>query len=120
MGRLAVLVVVLYASILTPNLAMGADEPLKCDIGPIQKTYGKTQWVVYSCADGRTVVIHSAPGNPAMPFYFMFFPREDGYRLYGEGTGRKEATAAAHEELKTFSDEDIAALITQTKSGQKQ
>lgn len=103
-------------------LANSADKPLKCDTGPLNKTYGKTEWVVYSCADNRTVVIHSASGNPAMPFYFMFFPKEKegGYKLYGEGTGRKEATAAAYEELKVLSASDIAALIQQTKAVQKQ
>lgn len=93
-----------------------AESPsLKCDIGPVVKTYGMTQWLVYCCDDKRTVVIVSAPGNPAMPFYFTFFPYENGYRLSGEGTGRKDTTAAAFEELKALSERDIAALIEHTK-----
>ncbi len=62
------------------------------------------------------MVIVSAPGNAAMPFYFTFYPHENGYRLYGEGTGRKDATEAAFEELKALSEQEIAALIQQTKA----
>lgn len=103
-----------------PICATGAEtvakpQPLKCDIGPVTKTYGATQWQVYSCADQRSVVILSTPGSPAAPFYFMFSPGKDGYRLYGEGTGSKDATAAAYDELKVLSTADIAALIEQTK-----
>ena len=88
--------------------------PLKCDIGPIAKSYGKTQWLVYSCNDQRTVVFVAAPDNPAMPFYFMIAPGENGSRLWGEGTGRKDATAAAFEEFKFLSQRDSSALIEQT------
>jgi hypothetical protein len=90
-------------------------QPLKCNIGPVARTYGMTPWLVYSCDDDRSVVIISAPGNPAMPFYFMFSPSGDGYKLYGEGTGRKEATAAAFAELEDYTQQDIAALIKLTK-----
>jgi len=51
---------------------------LNCNIGPVAKTYGRTQWLVYSCDDDRSVVIVSASGNPATPAYFMFSPREMG------------------------------------------
>ena len=46
-------------------IVIGAQEvvaqALKCDIGPIVKAYGSTQWLVYSCHDGKSVVILSAP-----------------------------------------------------------
>jgi|SRR5580658_6490371 len=100
-------------------LPAAGDEPkaqqLKCDIGPVNKTYGKTQWLVYSCDDSRTLVIVTAPGNPAMPFYFMFSPNENGYQLSGEGTGQKDTTDAAFNELHGLSERDIATLIEQTR-----
>ena len=100
----------------TPGRAL-TDQPKKltCDVGPIAKTFGGTQWLVYSCDDQRTVVIVSATGSPAMPFVFTFFPDKNGYRLTGEGNGQKHATAAAFEELKTLSARDVSALIEQTK-----
>ena len=106
--------------------AFAADRPSqKCDVGPLKKTYGKTQWLVYSCnnekAEGNAMlVLVSAPSSPAMPFVFFFHVKDGGYRLYGEGTGNKEATGAALSELQQLSEPDIAALILQTRQVQAQ
>jgi len=121
MKRVAVISAVLWTALTAlPSSAVGEDastpEPLKCDTGPVARTYGKTQWLVYSCDDQRSVVIVSAPGSPAAPFYFIFFPSEGGYRLRGEGTGRKDATSAAFTDLRALSGQDIAVLIEQTKT----
>ncbi len=117
MRHLALISGVLWTAVTTSLPATGEErQPLKCDIGPVAKTYGKTQRLVYSCSDERTVVIVSAPGNPAMPFYFTFYTQGNGYQLSGEGAGPKDATSAAFEELKALSEQDIAALIEQTRT----
>ncbi|MEM7223723.1 MAG: hypothetical protein AAF495_12130 [Pseudomonadota bacterium] len=90
--------------------------PLTCDVGPVHKIYGATEWLVYSCNDQQTVVIVSAKGNPATPFYFVFYPKGNGYQLSGEGTGDKSATSAAFEELRTLNAKDVSGLIEQTRS----
>jgi hypothetical protein len=89
-----------------------------CKTGPVIKIYGQTQWLVYSCDDGMTLVFVAAPDSPAMPFYFVLLPTDTGYRLFGEGAGKKEATAAAFEEIKTISASvrDIANLILETRT----
>jgi hypothetical protein len=92
----------------------------KCDVGPLNATYGKTQWLVYSCnnekAEGNAMlVLVSAPGNPAMPFVFFFYVKNGAYRLYGEGTGDKKATQAAVLELQQLSEPQIAKLILRTR-----
>jgi hypothetical protein len=94
-------------------------------VGPLNKTYGKTHWLVYSCnnekAEGKAMlVLVSAPGSSAMPFVFFFSIKDGAYRLYGEGTGNKEATGAAYVELQQLSEPDIAALILQTQQVQEQ
>ena len=107
---------VLFGVVLNPLFAVAEDEDtFNCTIGPITKTFGQAQWLVYSCNDDKTVVIVSAPGSPAMPFYFTFLPTDAGHRLFGEGTGNKEATAAAFEQLKSLSEDDIANVIKETK-----
>ena len=88
---------------------------MKCEIGPVLKTFGGTPWNVYGCADGQSLVVFSAPGSPAMPFYFMFFLKNGRYELVGEGTGRKEATSAAHAELRALTAGEIAALVAEVK-----
>ena len=120
MNRPSLISTILLATVFTSHSAISEEapskpQPLKCDVGPVGKTYGKTQWLVYSCDDKRSLVIVSAPGNPALPFYFVFSPHENGYQLSGEGTGRKDSTKAAFDELKALSGTDIAALIEQTK-----
>jgi hypothetical protein len=118
MKLLALICALLLATALTLLPAASEErkaQQLKCDIGSVSKTYGKTQWLVYSCDDSRTVVIVAAPGNPAMPFYFMFSPHENGYQLSGEGTGQKDTADAAFNELHGLSERDIATLIEQTK-----
>ncbi len=87
---------------------------LDCYVGPVAKSYGETQWLVYNCNDRRSLVIVSAPENPAMPFYFMFSPGKDAYRLYGEGNGDKDYTGAAFKELKTLTTQEIIALLEET------
>lgn len=59
------------------------------------------------------MVVVSAPGSPAFPFYFMVFEGANGYEVAGEGTGKKEATAAAHSEFKALTAAQIKALIAE-------
>ncbi len=92
---------------------------LKCEAGPINEVFGKGQWLVYGCADGRSMVVVSAPGSPAFPFYFMVFEGANGYEVVGEGTGRREATAEAYSDLKALSAEKIKALIAETNRVKK-
>jgi len=89
--------------------------PLRCEVGPVPKTFGNTAWLVYGCADNRSLIVLPAPGNPARPFYFLLTPGENGYRLVGEGTGRQSVTRAAFAALKALTDEDIAALLEETR-----
>ena len=93
-----------------------ATESLKCEAGPLTKVFGKAPWLVYGCDDGRSVIVVSAPGNPAMPFYFMFSPDKSGYRLVGEGTGSKDASAAALTELKRLTQSEVMALGAAARS----
>jgi hypothetical protein len=82
--------------------------------GPITKVFGSVQWLLYSCDDGKSLVVVSAPGSAAAPFYFMFSPEGRGYHLRGEGTGPKMLTDAALKELQDLSDKDIAGFVGQT------
>jgi hypothetical protein len=81
-----------------------------CTVGPTEKTFGQTKWLLYGCNDATTAVIVSAPGNPASPFYFVVFRNAGGYRIQGEGTGSKTATSAALKDLQAMSDTALADL----------
>ena len=95
-----------------------AEQSLKCDVGPIQKSYGGTPWLVYSCRDSQALVFVTAPQSPAAPFYFFLYPNGLTFRLTGEGTGNQTLTDAAYNELKSLQADEITALISQTQSVQ--
>jgi hypothetical protein len=89
---------------------------LDCHIGPVTKSYGKTDWLVYSCSDNRSIVVVAKPENPAFEFYFILVPSPNKVGLYGEGVGDKAATESAFQDLKLLSAADIAALVAETKA----
>jgi hypothetical protein len=95
--------------------ASAESSTLNCKSGPLTRTYGKTEWLVYGCDDDRTLIVVTAPGNPGFPFYFRLSQENGSYRLTGEGTGNKDATDATYKDLRRLSDKDIADLIAQTK-----
>lgn len=100
-----------------PSVATSAD--INCEIGPVEKTYGGTKWLVYGCDDKTTLTIVAAPDNPATPFHFIFYLDGASYRLQGDGTGDKGPADAANKELSTFTDTDIAGLATQAMAAPK-
>jgi len=102
----------LFFALVAPALVGAA--PLQCNIGPITKECGSVPWLLYSCDDGKSLVVVSAPGSPAAPFYFFFSPEGRGYHLRGEGTGLKSLTDAALKDLQVLSNAEIASLVGQT------
>ena len=107
-GLLAVAMV--FAGVPFPTAADETPASLKCDRGPVRKSFGGTPWLVYGCDDRATIIIVSAPGSIAMPFYFAISPDKTGFRIVGEGTGSKAATDAAYREISALSPTDITTL----------
>jgi hypothetical protein len=107
--------VLLVAILAAPSSAVADPSNLDCKAGPITKIYGRTSWLVYGCSDGRSVIVVTAPGSPAMPFLFTFHWEADGYHLAGAGTGNKKLTDLAFGDLKILSQADIEALLVETQ-----
>ncbi|MBI3675380.1 MAG: hypothetical protein HY243_02030 [Proteobacteria bacterium] len=84
--------------------------PMDCKIGPVEKNFGATQWLVYSCSDGKSLLFVSAANSPASPFYFSLTPE----RLFGEGTGDKDATDRAYADIEKLNEADVSALVQAT------
>jgi hypothetical protein len=100
-------------------LVATAGTPLQCDVGPVTKVFGLVPWLVYSCNDATSVVLVSAPGSAAFPFFFSFSLEATSYKLRGQGTGSKTATDAALRELQTLSASDIQGLRRETLAVKK-
>lgn len=92
-----------------------ASPHLSCTIGPATRTFGGSQWLVYGCDDGKSVILVSAPGSAAMPFVFSFIYTNTGMRLDGQGTGNKASTNKAYAALKKLTQADVAALYRAAK-----
>ena len=90
-----------------------AGESMSCGTGPAAR--------VYSC-DNVALVFVSDSGNPAFPYTFFVYPSDTekgAYVTEGEGTGSKQATAAALAEISRLSGPQITALIDETKRQKK-
>jgi hypothetical protein len=88
---------------------------LVCDRGPFgTKTFGGTPWQIYGCSDNRSVAIVTAPGSPALPFYFLLAWVNGVYTVSGEGTGARNLTAKAYAEIAKLNRQQIDALVSET------
>jgi hypothetical protein len=112
----ALLAAVLPAIVLPDAVAQGPSQPkLVCDRGPFStKTFGGTQWQIYGCTDNRSVAIVTAPGSPAIPFYFLLAWIDGVYTVSGEGTGRRDLTAKAYNDIIKLTRPQIDALVKET------
>jgi hypothetical protein len=89
---------------------------LSCTSGPLKKTYGGSEWLLYACDDSRSLLVITQQENPAAPFLFVFYVTpEGGMRLDGEGTGDRHASDLAYAELKLLSTSDVSALVGQAQ-----
>ncbi|MET3116453.1 hypothetical protein AAKU64_000659 [Undibacterium sp. GrIS 1.8] len=103
----------LSALLLFGSSTFAAEPNINCKIGPVTKTFGGSSWLVFGCSDKRSVVVVTASGSIAAPFYFMFAFGTSGYKLYGEGTGNKAATDAAYKDLIELSASQIDGLFSE-------
>jgi hypothetical protein len=102
---------VIFAALLA--LAAAQAEPIKCKAGPIDQRFAGTEWQVYACDDGKSLLTVTKAGNPAAPFYFIIAATDKGHEIYGEGTGDKAASDAAYAELQKLDEAAIARLYAQ-------
>src|SRR5689334_22220625 len=99
---------------LSSHMAYATEDSLKCFNGPIAEDYGHVPWLVYGCDDGKSLVIVSGRGNPAVPFYFMVTIETGSLHIRGEGSGSKGASDAALADIKKLDERDIQSLIAQS------
>ena len=113
---IAIIVSLLFSSLVYADKEEAQGESLKCDVGPVVKEFGYTRWSVFSCNDSESLVFVPVSGSPAMPFYFMTTLQHGERKLIGDGTGSKDATSAAHHALVTLIELEsrVQALIAET------
>jgi hypothetical protein len=111
-------VIFAIVALVAPWTLSGAQtrKPLACNVGPVHMTFGDTPWLVYSCEDGKSLVVVSKAGSIAAPFYFVLAWRDGKYTISGEGNGSEAASTAAGRDLEAMSTADIETLVTETRA----
>jgi hypothetical protein len=90
-------------------------DSLNCMSGPVEQTYSRSKWMIYSCDDGVSLVVVASSG-PAMPFVFFVTVKDGDVVIHGEGTGDKAETDITYEALKSLKPTQVADLIAKTKA----
>ncbi|CAN5740924.1 hypothetical protein BH11PSE3_BH11PSE3_29990 [soil metagenome] len=115
MTRTLLVLLAVFAASLEAAAQGPSERRLVCERGPLgSRTYGGTVWDIYGCSDNRSVAVVTAPGNPGLPFYFLFAESNGRYELSGEGGGRPEFTRKAYDDLRRLSPQEIQALVKDT------
>lgn len=94
----------------------GAHSQMKCEAGPVKRTFGGGVWQVTGCNDQSSLVVTADKDNPAAPFYFFMMKVDGQYRIAGQGTGDRQASDAAAAALEKLSSSEIAALIAAARA----
>ena len=85
-----------------------------CDVGPLNKHLGGSDWQVLSCGDGRTLLFQSLPGKP--PANFSIAIAKDSIERGNESMDNRNLSEAAIAELAGLSHEKLVALIAETEA----
>ena len=85
---------------------------MECRDGPLPRNYAGTDWNIYACADGKSIVVVIAKSSPELPFFYFYIrPLGDNIELHGEGNGDKKLTEPAFKELSTLTSASLAELV---------
>ena len=89
-----------------------------CDVGPVTKHFGRSDWQVLSCGDGRTLLFQSLPGKPRANFSIAI--AKDSVERGNESTENRDLNEAAITELGALSHDKLLALLHETKTAAPQ
>lgn len=115
MLKIALAVILLGATQVPPTHQEADKQSLSCTAGPVKRQFGGTNWLVYGCNDGQSMVIVSDAGNPASPFYFVLQKKGDAYDIHGEGNGSEAASSAAGDAIARLTKTELDQLLAMTK-----
>ena len=111
MKRLAL---ILFLSLFTGACLAGEGPTLVCDVGPVTKAFGSTDWLAYSCRDRSSLVFIAAPGSAAEPYYFFLHRWNGKYLAQGEGDGNRKSVVAANAQIRALTTAQVTAIVGET------
>lgn len=87
---------------------------IACTTGPVTKAYGGMSWLVYGCADARSVLV-VRDGDSQSSEYIMLSPARKGVRVVSEGWGEEGNGNPVFAKFKAMSASDLRALLAETR-----
>src|SRR5256885_14395942 len=84
---------VLAGAILFSSAAL-ADDDLKCETGPVIKTFGGTPWKVFTCNEDRHLQFIPVPNRQAGDVILMLFFDGGGWLVLDMGTMMRTSSEA--------------------------
>jgi len=87
---------------------------IRCEVGPVQRTFAGTDWLVSECDSGWLEVVAAAK-NPVWPTSFTVWPVGDRYELEGLRP-RGRIARAAYRELLSLPATEIKALLVEVRA----
>jgi hypothetical protein len=89
-----------------------------CGIGPVEKSYAGTPWLVYGCNDGHSIEMAGASGSRVEGFFITFQWNNGAYRPEMSNRGGSDRLTEAYPAFRAvsaFSVSDIDALYAEAK-----
>lgn len=115
--RTAIVLLALSTALFSqPSLAKPAD----CETGPISKTYGGSEWLVYGCHGNLR--LFSAPDSKAGSAMILveWKSARQHYELSGLAAINRDQVKLALDDLRQLSESDVRALLEEVvQSGTK-
>ena len=112
-------VVMAFSSVASGQAPDPAAAPISCTIGPLTKTIGGNSWLVYACADGKSIAVVSTPNVAPDWFYFIVAPKGHGYAVGGQVNADKKLSKPVFDELSAMSPDAVAALYQEVHDSAK-
>jgi len=113
--RSACFAMLVMASQISAAGSSGNPDKLACEAGPLTRTYGGVSWLVYGCADKRSILVVSNH-DPRSSEYIMLAPLRNGVQVVSEGWSEEDAGNAAFAELKRMSARQLGQLVAETRN----
>lgn len=103
------------------SAAPGVPAAQHCPHGPLLQSFGGASWLMYGCDDAATLLIVTAPGNPAAPYAFVVRPTDAGVEVHARngrsGRAAPAGAEAAARDIERLTSDEVRAVnvLLQTK-----
>lgn len=108
--------IAMLAALSMSSVANAGGSSLACEVGPVQRQFGQSQWNVYACTDEKSVVVVPIAATNGEFGYFFLTPAGQEIVVTGEGWGEDASFQPSFQQLKELDSRDLADLVKAAES----